>query len=235
VTFNEDWEHEALNWAAWARTPGHDSYWSHSGPPFFELVPPPGRATLDLGCGEGRVARDLAHRGHRVTGIDASPTLLRLAREAQPDGEYLIGDAAALPFDDGSFDLVVAFNTLMDIDDMPGAVREAARMLEPGGCFCVCITHPLSDAGRFESRDADARFVVGGTYFGKRRPWYYQQPFKRAGLEMTFNGWCYSLEEYARALEDAGFLIEAMREPRDPHGGRMARLPNFLQLRALKR
>jgi hypothetical protein len=51
----ELWEREARAWAAWAREPGHDSYWRFS-PLFFELVPPPGRRTLDLGCGEGRVA-----------------------------------------------------------------------------------------------------------------------------------------------------------------------------------
>jgi ubiquinone/menaquinone biosynthesis C-methylase UbiE len=233
-TFNEDWEREALNWAQWARTPGHDSYWRHSGPPFFELLPPSGRATLDLGCGEGRVSRDLKARGYAVTGIDASPTLIGLARDTDPDGEYVLGDAAALPFADGSFDLVVAFNTLMDIQDMHAAVREAARVLEPRGHFCIAITHPLIDAGRFTRDGSDAPFVIEGTYFGKRRPWYYGRAFERAGLTMTFNGWCYSLEEYARALEDAGFVIEALREPQDPDGGRMARLPNFLHLRALK-
>ena len=146
MTFNEDWEREALNWAAWARTPGHDSYWRWSGPPFFELVPPPRRATLDLGCGEGRVARDLAARRHRVTGIDASPTLLELAREAHPEGRYLLADAAALPFDDASFDLVVAFNSLMDVQDMPGAVREAARVLEPDGVAVFVTPNRLTFA-----------------------------------------------------------------------------------------
>ena len=52
---------------------------------FFALVPAPGAATLEVGCGEGRVARDLVARGHRVTGLDASPTLLRAAAEADPD------------------------------------------------------------------------------------------------------------------------------------------------------
>ena len=78
-TFNPDWEREAQNWIAWARTPGHDSYWKYS-PAFFEIVPAPWRATLEIGCGEGRVARDLAKRGHRVAGIDASPTLIDAAR-----------------------------------------------------------------------------------------------------------------------------------------------------------
>jgi len=52
-TFNADWEREARNWIAWARTPGPDSYWEYS-PSFFQIVPPPGRATLEIGCGEGR-------------------------------------------------------------------------------------------------------------------------------------------------------------------------------------
>jgi SAM-dependent methyltransferase len=233
---NEDWEREALNWAAWARTPGHDVYWTFSGPTFFELVPPPGRRTLEVGCGEGRVCRDLAGRGHRVVGLDASPTLLRLAREEDPQDEYVLGDAAALPFDDGAFDLVVAFNSLMDVQDMPTAVREAARVLEPHGRLCVCITHPLADAGRFESREPDARFVIDGSYFGRRR---FEGTFERAGLTITFRGWAYPLESYALALEDAGFVIETLREPAyvapdgSPH--RWSRLPNFLQLRALRR
>lgn len=235
TTYNEDWEHEALNWAAWARTPEHDVYWRFSGPTFFELVPSPARRTLEIGCGEGRVCRDLAARGHRIVGLDASPTLLRLAAEAHPEGEYLLGDAAALPFEDGAFDLVVAFNSLMDVQDMPAAVAEAARVLEPGGRFCVCVTHPLADAGSFESREPDARFVIDGSYYGRRR---FEGTFARDGLEITFRGWCYPLEDYCRALEEAGFLVEAVREPRyvSPDGApdRWGRLPNFLQLRALK-
>jgi ubiquinone/menaquinone biosynthesis C-methylase UbiE len=46
-------------------------------------------------------------------------------------------DAAALPFADGSYDLVVADNSLMDVADMPAANREAARVLQPGGRFCI--------------------------------------------------------------------------------------------------
>ena len=71
-------------------------------------------------------------RGHRVVAIDSSPTLLRYAREADPDGRYELADAAALPFADGSFDQVIAYNSLMDVADMPAAVHEAARVLSRG-------------------------------------------------------------------------------------------------------
>jgi SAM-dependent methyltransferase len=236
VSTGADWEREAENWIRWARTPGHDGYWWYRDL-FFRLVPAPGRATVELGCGEGRVSRDLAARGHRVTGVDASPTLLAAAREAHPEGEYLLADAAAVPLPDATFDLAVAHNSLMDIEDMPGAVRETARLLVPGGRFCVCITHPLADAGAWDEED---RLVIEGSYFGRRR---YEGTFERDGLTITFRGWVHSLAGYLGALEDAGLLVEALREPaipdglvarRGPRSARWRRVPNFLYLRAVK-
>lgn len=226
------WETEAPNWIAWARAPGHDSYWYYRDSFFDEIVPPAGRATLDLGCGEGRVARDLTERGHHVTAVDSAPTMLVAAREADPDGTYVLADGAALPFHDGAFDLVVAYNSLMDIEDMPGAVRQCARILEPGGRLAICVTHPFMDAGSFESKDPDAPFVVDGSYLGTRP---FRGTFERDGLEITFRGWCHALGDYSRALEGAGFLVERIREPtnnrEDP---RHDRVPLFLHLRAVK-
>jgi len=234
------WEQEAENWVRWTRTPGHDAYWYYSASFFDQIVPAPGRRTLEIGCGEGRVARDLVRRGHTVTGVDASPTLLRYAREAAPGGRYSEADAAALPFPDGAFDLVVAYNALMDIADMPGAVHEAARVLEPGGRFCLCVTHPLNDAGAFDDTEPDATFTIRGSYL-ERRP--FEETVTRDGLQMTFHGWSYPLEAYARALEGAGLLMERVREPaasaeavaRHAPYRRWQRLPLFLHLRAVKR
>jgi hypothetical protein len=66
-----------------------------------------------------------------------------------------------------------------------------------------------------------------------KRP--FEGTFERNGLTITFRGWCYSLGDYSQALEDAGFVIERIREPvnalEDP---RHDRVPLFLQLRALK-
>ncbi|CAN5190847.1 hypothetical protein BH20ACT22_BH20ACT22_03190 [soil metagenome] len=72
----EHWRREAANWVRWARTPGHDTYWDYRDS-FFDMVPPPGRKTIEVGPGEGRVTRDLTSRGHEVTAIDASPTMIR--------------------------------------------------------------------------------------------------------------------------------------------------------------
>ena len=220
-------EDRAAGWLAWARTPGHDAYWTYRDA-FFALVPAPGSATLEVGCGEGRVARDLVARGHRVTGLDASPTLLSAAAQADPASRYLVGRAEALPFEDGAFDLVVAYNSLMDVADMPAAVAEAARVLAPGGRLCACITHPLPDAGSW--RD-DEVFSVTEPYLDER---WLSATLEHNGLEFTFEGPCFPLEAYAGALEAARLVIEAIREPADPAGGRWARVPMFLMWRSLK-
>jgi SAM-dependent methyltransferase len=240
VRLARGWEREAANWIAWARRPGHDSFWYYGGS-FRELLPGPGRRTLDLGCGEGRVARDLAALGHVVTGIDASSALVAAAREAHPDGEYVVGDAASLPFAEASFDLVVAYNSLMDVDDVQGAAGEAARVLEPGGRFCIGIVHPVNSAGSFADDATDSSFVIEGSYLGEHR---YAESLERDGLEMTFHSIHRPLEAYSLALEGAGFMVEAIREPaappeargrwRVPDVERWRRLPLFLWLRAVR-
>src|SRR5260370_21645369 len=189
----EHWEHESSNWATWARRPDFDAYWKYS-PQFFELLPPPGRRTLEVGCGEGRVCRDLAKGGHGMTAVDVVETLIRLAKDADEQSSYIRADAAALPFANESFDLVVFYNTLMDIDEMELSVLEAARVLRHGGALCACVTHPLADAGRYESADSDARFIIEGTYLGERR--WFALEIERYGVPMNFVCLSYPLSSY---------------------------------------
>jgi SAM-dependent methyltransferase len=77
----EHWQGIASDWIDWARAPGHDAFWAYRDA-LRSFIPPPGRATLDLGCGEGRVARELTALGHLVTATDVSPSLLEAARQA---------------------------------------------------------------------------------------------------------------------------------------------------------
>jgi SAM-dependent methyltransferase len=235
---SDAWDENAAAWIAWAREPGHDSYWRFHRDLFLEMVPTPSGRTLDLGCGEGRLARDLAALGHDVAGVDASPAMIAAAREAAPEMELHEADAAELPFPDGSFGLVVAFMSLQDVDDLPGAVGEAARVLTIGGRLCLAIVHPVSSAGTFAEREADAPFVIETSYLDERRT---DATFERDGLSMRFVSRHSPLETYVEALAAAGFLIERLREPKlpeagfnGPEGARWRRIPIFLHLRAVK-
>ncbi|HYW23181.1 MAG TPA: class I SAM-dependent methyltransferase [Terriglobales bacterium] len=231
-TLREAWEAHADEWTAWARHPGHDSYWRFHREAFFALLPAPGRLTLDVGSGEGRVARDLAALGHRVLAVEPSPTLSRRAAEA---GGGLLGvlraDGAHLPFGDAVADLVVAFMSVQDMDDMQGAVREFGRVLRPGGRLCLAVEHPINSAGAFRGREPDAEFAIAGDYFQARRS---MMTAERDGLRMTFDGYHWSLEDYFAALERTGLLTEALVEPRPRTGGRWDRVPLFLDLRAVR-
>jgi SAM-dependent methyltransferase len=230
---SNEWESQASNWLRWARTPGHDAYWHYRDGFFEQIAPTPGRATLEVGCGEGRVARDLSSRGHRVVGIDRSPVLLSAAKIADPNGCYLVAEASELPFPAETFDQVVAYNSLMDIDDMPGAVRELGRVLRRGGTLSISVTHPLNDAGSFTD---DSTFVIEHPYLEMRR---FDETFERDGLAMTFLGWTHPLQDYVDALEAAGLHITRLREPQPDAAApgsyeRWRRIPMFLQLRAVK-
>jgi len=234
MSLKESWETHTNAWIRWARAPNHDSFWRHHRDQFLQILPSPGRLTVDIGCGEGRLARHLRHLGYEVVGIDASPSLVAAARATDPSTKLLLADAAALPLADGCADQAIAFMSLQDIDAMPTAVREVARILRPGGRFCLAIVHPLNSAGRFETTAADAPFIIRGDYLG---PFEYSDVVERGGLTMTFHSQHRSLESYFSALEEAGFVIETLREPEIPDHAlvsessrRWRRVPLFLHL-----
>ena len=238
VSLSQAWENEAQRWATWARKPGHDSYWQFHRDQFFTLVPKPGMLTVDVGCGEGRLSRDLKLLGHEVIGIDVSATLIRLAHEADPTGKYFHAAASCMPLEDACADLAIAFMSLQDIDDLEPSVLEIARVLQKGGCACLAIVHPINSAGKFASEAADSEFIIKGSYLDEYR---YSDWFEREGLEMTFYSQHRPLERYSRALEQAGMVIEAIREHRvpdqaagKPAARRWQRLPLFMHLRASK-
>jgi SAM-dependent methyltransferase len=128
----QPWEAVAHEWAAHVRG-GRDKPFEWNAPPFFDSLPPPRGLTVEVGCGEGRVTRELRARGYDVAAFDVSETLVMLAREADPEGNYGVADAAMLPIGDGAAALFVAFNVLHEIADLSEAIAEAARALALAG------------------------------------------------------------------------------------------------------
>jgi SAM-dependent methyltransferase len=232
MTLREHWDARADAWARFARTAGHDAFHEEFNfPAFLELLPPSGRATLDLGCGEGRVGAELVDRGYRVIGVDASPRMVELARERH---EAVVANATALPFADGEFDLVVAYMSLMNMDDLDGAVREIGRVLEPRGRLCAADIHPFN-VGDF----VEDAYVITGSYLEPAAKLFDSD---RDGIHMTFRDQPIPLERYSRAFEGAGLALETLREPQPPDAfvrarptaARRRRFPLLLHLRAVK-
>jgi SAM-dependent methyltransferase len=238
ASLRELWESNAAAFIAWARKPGHDSYWRFHREQFLEIVPEPGRLTVDIGCGEGRLSRELSSRGHTVVGVDSSPTMVDHARQADPTIEVHLADATRIPLEDGAADLAIAFMSYQDVDDMPGAIAESARILEDGGRLCLAIVHPLNSAGLFADDDPTSPFIITGSYLGAKR---YEDTVERNGLAVTFASEHRPLSAYADAMWEAGLLIERLREPAMPdhavraaHDVRWQRVPLFLHIRAVR-
>jgi SAM-dependent methyltransferase len=92
---------------------------------------------LDIGCGAGGAIQLAAARGARVSGIDAADSLLAIARERTPEGEFHVGDLEKLPFGDAAFDVVTGFNSFQYAANPAVALGEARRVTKPEGVIVI--------------------------------------------------------------------------------------------------
>jgi demethylmenaquinone methyltransferase/2-methoxy-6-polyprenyl-1,4-benzoquinol methylase len=130
---------------------GLDRVWRRAA---TDAIPRGGRI-LDLGCGTGKLAARLSERA-RVVGLDVSFEMLRAARRGAPRSVLVQGSAFALPFADGAFDAAVSGFVLRNLDHLPPAFAELARVVRPGGTVAlVDITEPTNPILR---RSFDAYF-----------------------------------------------------------------------------
>ena len=113
-----------------------------------------GKKLLDVGCGDGAMAFELARQGATVTALDADPSMIAAARlRAENEAtcvQLIEGNAESLPFDDATFDVVVAVTVLCFVQDTEHAMMEIARVLKPEGRRFLCHrrTRALEPLGR---------------------------------------------------------------------------------------
>ncbi|MFE1857926.1 class I SAM-dependent methyltransferase [Streptomyces anandii] len=166
-----------------------------------------GRRILDAGCGAGALSAALRERGATVTGIDTSPAMLALAgRRLGDDAELHLADLGGpLPFDDGTFDDVVASLVLHYLEDWGPALAEMRRVLRPGGRLIASVDHPF----------------VAYT-FGDSRPDYfattsYTFDWTFGGQSFPMRFWRRPLHAMTDAFTAAGFRVTTISEPQpDP-------------------
>jgi len=139
---------------------------------------------LDLGCGPGALSFDLAKQGYRGVGLDAAPAMIQRSKlQAASEGvaglrHYQVGDVEALPFRNESFDAAICAGVIEYLPTDEAMLREAARVLTPGGRFILCVTNKygytvsLSSVlyrikrvpGAVKLASTLRRIVVGGEY-----------------------------------------------------------------------
>jgi SAM-dependent methyltransferase len=167
----------------------------------------PGAQVLDVGCGPGTITADLAARvpGGHVTGIDAAPDVLALARqEAGRRGlanvRFETGDAYRLAYADGTFDVVHAHQLLQHLSDPVRALAEMRRVCRPGGL----VAARDGDYGAMFWFPEDAELAewqalyravarkLGGEPDAGRRLLSWARAAGFAGVEASASAWCYT-------------------------------------------
>jgi SAM-dependent methyltransferase len=177
------------------------------------------RRVLDVGCGEGQVAR-LASRlpgVERVAGVD--PTRAQVVEAVARGGgpSFARAGAAALPFADASFDAAVACLVFEHIRDVDGAIAEVARVLEPGGRFAFFLNHPLLQTPN--SGWIDDQVLDPPEQYWRIGPYLVEDETIEEVEKDVFIPFIHRpLSRYVNALAANGLTVVRMEEPAPPPG-----------------
>lgn len=188
---------------------------------------------LDAGCGPGVYAEELVARGARVTGIDASPTMIALAEKRLAGrAKFYVGNLE-MPleiFSENSFDLVLSALALDYVRDWDRLFVEFFRVLRSGGRFIFSVQHPLSD------------YVLARADDYMQTELYHQR-FRSIDPKMDVPTYRRPLHGLLNPLLRAGFVLEQLHEPQPTKKfreqfpdqyERLMRRPDFVMVKARK-
>jgi SAM-dependent methyltransferase len=193
-------------------------------PGLLELLGPGSGPCLDIGCGTGRNFETIRASGRSVVGVDYSADQLRMA-QTRTDGPLMVSDAAVLPFADASFDTATLLWISSDVDDFGEVLREATRVLRPGGLLVVYGVHPCFNGPHVVYSSEDGTRLIHPSYrtpgWHEESPWWAEDGIRRrVGMRHI------PLAEYLNAFLSSGLTLELFEEP----GG--FEVPHSLAVRA---
>lgn len=210
-----------------------------------------GKPILEIGCGEGYVARLLKKEGHTIVGSDISKELIQKARMHDDHIPYHVAAAKKLAFSgDGVFSAVLAVLALQNMESIEPVFLETARVLQPRGRFVVVLNHPAFRIPKRSSWGFDIKTGVQyrrlDGYLSASRERLDMTPGRKQSGELRYTfSFHRSLQDYSKALSGAGFAITRMEEwisskasepgPRSEAENRARKeFPLFLAIEAVK-
>jgi SAM-dependent methyltransferase len=229
----DPWEQHA-EW--WQRefTEGADPEYTEQILPLVAAHLPRDGMLVDVGCGEGQVARLAAEvAGMRVVGVDPAMSQVAVAAERGGAVAYVQGSAAALPVADGAADAVVACLVFEHIEDLDVALDEVARVLRPGGTFLFLLNHPLLQTPG--SGWIDDQVLDPPEQYWRIGPYLVEgDTVEQVELGVFIRFFHRPLSRYLNAAHERGLQLVRMEEPAPPTGF-LERAPEYLEAASIPR
>ena len=214
----ELWSAQARNWANFLErwhAPLYNSV-------FDRVGISRGTRLLDIGCGAGLAAQLAAEFGAQVSGIDAAPAFIEIARERLPDGDFRVGDMEELPYAEASFDVVTGFNSFQHAANPVAALKEAKRVARGGGRVAMVTWGKPQNCDHAPVMAAIAALLPSSPT-GTSSPFALSEPgrlealLEQAGLRADESGEIASIFAWAdsetawKAISSAGPTVMAVR------------------------
>jgi 2-polyprenyl-3-methyl-5-hydroxy-6-metoxy-1,4-benzoquinol methylase len=160
------------------------------------------QTVLDIGCGEGWLARALTEKGVRCVGVDVVPDLIEKAR-AFGGGDFRVASYESMIEGslDAKFDVAVANFSLIGSEAVDALIAKVPSMLNAGGALIIQTPHPVIAGGDLPYRDGwrEGSWAGCGDNFSKAAPWYFR-----------------TVETWVKLLSDSGLHLAELREPIHP-------------------
>ncbi len=182
-TPHEKWQKSAQTWINHQGQSGDYARRVVLDPALEEILPNlEGKTVLDLGCGEGRYSRTLKSKGAIVTAIDPVAEFISHAKLLDPESTYIESFAESIPLPDNSFDLILSYLTIIDIDDMEATSKEIIRLLKPNGQLIIVTLSNMASCtdGWYKDENGKKLFRTVDRYME-----HFSMNLAWSGLEIT--------------------------------------------------